>query len=251
MPDYLYIMTQTLSPSTVTLDVIMEELQLKANESYKKIFIKHGAKEPLYGVKVEDLKKIQRVVKKNYDLSMELYRTGNSDAQYLAGLIADERKMRRKDLQEWVKGATWYMLSEYTVPWIAAESSHGLEMGNEWIENKNESIASSGWATLSSTLALVADEKLDKKQIETLLKRVGKEIHQAQNRVRYTMNNFVIAVGTYIPSLQSKAFETAKAYGKVNVDMGGTACRVPDAIEYIDKVKAAGKVGVKKKTVRC
>jgi 3-methyladenine DNA glycosylase AlkD len=244
-------MTQTLSPSAITLDAIMEDLQSKANESYKKIFMRHGAKEPLYGVKVEDLKKIQRVVKKDYYLSMELYRTGNSDAQYLAGLIADERKMRRKDLQEWVKAASWYMLSEYTVAWIAAESSHGWEMGTEWIDSKNETIASAGWSTLSSTLALISDEKLDKKQIEALLKRVGKDIHKSQNRVRHTMNGFVIAVGSYVPSLQAKAIETAKAYGKVNVDMGGTASKVPDAIEYINKVIAAGKVGVKKKTVRC
>lgn len=235
----------------MTLDAIMDELKSKGNESYKKIFIKHGAKEPLYGVKVEDLKKIQRNVKKDYDLAMELYRTGNSDAQYLAGLVADERKMRRKDLNEWVKGASWYMLSEYSVAWVAAESAHGWEMGLEWIDSKEEQIATAGWATLSHYLALTTDDKLDKKQIEALLKRVGKEIHSASNRVRYTMNGFVIAVASYFLPLKEKAIETAKAYGKVEVNMGGTACKVPDAIEYIEKVHAKGKPGVKKKTVRC
>jgi 3-methyladenine DNA glycosylase AlkD len=244
-------MATLTSPQTATLDVIMDELKSKGNESYKKIFIKHGAKEPLYGVKVEDLKKIQRNLGKDYDLAMELYRTGNSDAQYLAALVADERKMRRKDLNEWVKGASWYMLSEYAVAWVAAESVHGWEMGLEWIDSKDEQIATAGWASLSHTLALTQDEKLDKKQIEALLKRVATNIHQAQNRVRYTMNGFVIAVGSYYLPLKAKAVETAKAIGKVSVDMGGTACKVPDAIEYIDKVHAKGKPGVKKKTVRC
>jgi hypothetical protein len=50
-------MATLTSPQTMTLDAIMEELKSKGNDSYKKIFIKHGAKEPLYGVKVEDLKK--------------------------------------------------------------------------------------------------------------------------------------------------------------------------------------------------
>ena len=235
----------------MTLDVIMEELQAKGNDSYKKIFMKHGAVEPLYGVKVEDLKKIQRNVKKDYDLAMELYRTGNSDAQYLAGLIADERKMRRKDLQEWVNGASWYMLSEYAVAWVAAESAHGWQMGNEWIDSNEDNIAAAGWSTLSHYLSLTTDDKLDKKQIEALLKRVGKDIQSAKNRTRYAMNGFVIAVGSYYLPLKEKAIETAKTIGKVEVNMGGTACKVPDAIEYIAKVHANGKPGVKKKTVRC
>jgi len=244
-------MMQTLDSKTITVDAIMDELKAKGNESYKKIFIKHGAKEPLYGVKVEDLKRIQRNIKKDYDLAMELYRTGNSDAMYLAGLVADERKMRRKDLNEWVKAANWYMLSEYTVAWIAAESTHGWEMGTEWIDNKQENIAAAGWSTLSHCVSMTTDDKLNLKQIELLLKRIVKDIHESQNRVRYTMNGFVIAVGTYIPSLKAKALEAGKAIGKVNVDMGGTACKVPDVAEYIEKNATRAKVGFKKKTVRC
>ena len=53
----------------------------------------HGAKEPFFGVKVGDLKKILKKTKKNHELSLELYKTGNSDAMYLAGLMADEKKI--------------------------------------------------------------------------------------------------------------------------------------------------------------
>jgi hypothetical protein len=35
------------------------------------------------------------------------------------------------------------------------------------------------------------------------------------------------------------------------VDMGGTACKVPGAADYINKVKAHGGLGKKKKTVKC
>jgi len=34
---------------------------------------------------------------------------------YLAGLIADDAKMTKKDLQKWVENATWGMVGEYTV----------------------------------------------------------------------------------------------------------------------------------------
>ena len=109
----------------MTKDEVMAELRSYGNESTKKIFINHGAREPFYGVKVQDLKKIVKKIKKDYMLSLELYATGNSDAMYLAGLIADEDLMTKEDLQKWVEGAYWYMISDYTVPWIAAESKFG------------------------------------------------------------------------------------------------------------------------------
>jgi hypothetical protein len=94
-------------------------------------------------------------------------------------------------------------------------------------------------------------EELDLDEIEKLLDFIKTNIHQAQNRVRYAMNNFVISVGTYTTSLTDKAVEVAKSIGKVSVDMGGTACKVPFAPEYIEKVIAKGYLGKKRKAVRC
>ena len=46
------------------------------------------------------MKKIQKRVKMDYQLALDLYDTGIADAMYLAGLIADDAKMTRKDLQK-------------------------------------------------------------------------------------------------------------------------------------------------------
>src|SRR2546426_600523 len=94
---------------------IVEELKLRGNEATKTMLLKHGAKEPFFGVKFEDLKKIQKRIKNDHSLALELYATGISDGMYLAGLIADEAMMTKKNLQRWVEQASWYMLSEYTV----------------------------------------------------------------------------------------------------------------------------------------
>lgn len=65
------------------------------------------------------------------------------------------------------------------------------------------------------------------------------------------MNGFVIAVGTYIKSLTEKSKEVANKIGEVSVDVGGTACKVPRASEYINKVIDKGRIGKKRKTARC
>src|SRR5215207_1526616 len=233
----------------MTCEQILTELKSMGSENIRKIFMNHGAPPNQYGVKIEDLKKIQKKIKKDYSLSLQLFDTGISDAQYLAGLIADETKMTRKDLQHWANGANWHMISEFTVPWIAAESAHGWEMAMKWIDSDKEILQASGWSTLSSLVAIKPDEALDIKELKRLLLRVEKEISSAGNRVRYAMNGFVIATGGYVKELTAEALRVAKSMGTIMVNMGNTACKLPAAPEYIKKMLDKGVK--KKKMARC
>lgn len=235
----------------MTSKEILKELEKYGDAQTKSTLMNHGAKEPFFGVKVADLKKILKKTKKNHELSLELYATGNSDAMYLAGLMADETKITKAQLEDWVKKAYWYFISEYAVPWVTAETEYGFELGLKWIKSDKENISSAGWATLSYYAAVNEDENLDIDTYSKLLDKVAKEIHSAQNRVRYTMNGFVISVGTYIKELTAKAKSIGEKIGKVSVDMGGTSCNVPLATEYLDKMISKGATGKKRKSARC
>jgi len=235
----------------MTKQEILNQLEKFGNEQTKKIFMRHGAKEPFFGVKIQDLKKIQKIVKKNHQLAIELYDTGNSDAMYLASLISEPKKMTKTQLQNWAKKAYWYVLSEYPVAWTAAESKFGWELALEWINSDKENIASSGWATLSSIIAIKKDDEINLKKIEELLEYISKNIHSSKNRVKYTMNGFVISVGAYLKPLLYNSKEIAKQIGKIDVEMGGTSCKVPLASEYIEKIELKNKVGIKRKTSFC
>lgn len=235
----------------MTADEVLAELATLGSEQTKKVLMRHGAREPFFGVKVEDLKKLQKRLKTDHALARQLYDTGNSDAMYLAGLIADPARATKAELRRWVKKAYWQMLSDYTVPWVAAESPHGAALAREWVDSPHELIASAGWATWAGLVAITPDEELDLDEIKGLLERVEEGIHAAPNRARYTMNGFVIAVGTYVVSLGEAAKGAAQRIGAVTVDMGETSCKVPLASEYIAKVEAAGKQGKKRKTAFC
>ena len=233
------------------LQEVMNELKSLGDEKIKKILVKHGIQEPFFGVKVGDLKPIQKRIKKDYGFAKELYNTGNADAMYLAGLIADDEKMTTSDLQDWVKKAVSNNISEYTVPWVAAEGKHGFEMALNWIGAKEEHIAAAGWATLSNILALKPDSELDIDVIKKLLTGIPGVIHTVPDRVRLKMNSFIIAAGTYVKALTPDALAVAKKTGLVKANMHGTACKVPDATVYLAKAKEAGSIGKKKKTVKC
>jgi hypothetical protein len=235
----------------MTVNEIMDDLKSHGSESIKKILLRHGVKEPFFGVKIEYLKPIQKKVKMDYQLAKDLYATGNADAMYLAGLIADDEKMTKADLQTWVEMAVSNNISEYTVPWVAAEGRIGFEMALRWIDSPVEHITAAGWSTLGNLVALKPDNELDKLALKVLLQRVVDNVHSAGNRVKYTMNGFVIAVGAYMPELTEEAIIAAEKIGTVMVNTDGTACKVPYAADYIKKAKDKGSLGKKKKTVKC
>jgi len=235
----------------MTVEEIISELKKLGSEQSKRILMNHGASEPFYGVKIGDMKLIQKKVKKNHELALQLYDTGVLDAMYLAGLIAEPKKMTKEQLQHWVKNGKWYMVWEFTVAWMAAESNYGWELALEWVSAANEGVQSAGWSTLSCLVALKPDNELDTNELKKRLKYVQDNIHRAPNRVRYTMNNFVISVGCYVEGLTDIATTVAEKMGRVQVDMGGTACKVPDAVDYIQKVIDKGYLGKKRKTVIC
>lgn len=237
----------------ITRKSLMDELKAKGNEKTRATYVRHGMPmERTLGVSVADLKVVAKRIKGQQDVACQLYETGFMEAMYLAGLVADGKQMTRKQLQAWADGAAGMpMISEYTVPWVTIENDHGLELAREWIKSKKEHVASSGWCSFSGMVATREDDTLDLGEIEKLLGTVVKEIKGARNRVRYTMNGFVIAVGSYVKPLLAEAKAAAKRIDVVNVDVGDTACKVPVATDYIAKMEAAQKIGKKKKTVRC
>ena len=235
----------------MTAQKILEEIKPLGRDSYKRVICNHGIKEPCFGVKVGDLQKIVKRIKRDYQLALDLYDTGIYDAMYLAGLIADDARMTKKDLQRWVANASCGPLCSTTVAWVTAGSAHGWELALAWIDAKTPLTAVAGWATLGSLVSIKDDTQLDLVALKRLLQRVEKTIHQAPDAVRRQMNSFVIAVGSYVQPLTDTAIQTAERIGPVAVDVGNTACRVPFAPDYIREVQKRGTIGKKRRTAKC
>ena len=223
----------------LSLDEVVEFLKPFENGSTARIYNNHEENNinDIRGIKIADLKKIEKRVKKNYQLSLELFDTGVYEYMYLAGLISEGDLMSTNDLNKWVNNSKFEMIAEYTIPFATSHHPDGYKLAKKWLDSDNELIKSSGWATISK---LIATSKFDESEalvIKSLLARVEKEIHHEDNRVRYTMNSFVITVGAYYSPLSNQAKEVARRIGKVKVNMGKTACKVPDALSYIEKIE--------------
>jgi hypothetical protein len=235
----------------MTAQQIIAEIEPLGTEGYRRVLRNHGVTGPLFGVKIEDLKKYERAIKKDYQLALDLFDTGVYDAIYLAGLIADESKMTKDDLRSWLSKASSDVVAEFAVAWVAAESHHGWELALEWIDSPDEKAQVVGWGSLTSLISVRDDASLDIQALRRLLERVSATIHQQSNKVRYKMNGFVIALGSFVSELTEEALRAGEQIGKVHVDMGKTSCQVPFAPDYIRKVADRGRIGMKRKSCRC
>ncbi|WMW80643.1 DNA alkylation repair protein [Undibacterium cyanobacteriorum] len=230
---------------------ILKTLESLGSESYRAILRKHGANDPVFGVKIEEMKKLLKAHKGNTALACDLFATGNYDAQYLAGLMANGKEMSKEQLQQWLATANCNAIRRYSVAWVATESSHVVELINEWGSSSQEDVAATAWATLISYVSVTPDQALDLPWLQRLLDFVQTTIHQQPNEVRSGMNSFVIALGSFVAPLHDAAVQAGKAIGTVSIDVGDTACKIPFAPDYIAKVAARGAIGKKRKEIKC
>lgn len=234
------------------VQTIMNILQEHSDVETKRILLRHGVSEPFFGVRVGEMEKIikEHKLRNKTELGLLLYDTDNADAMYLAGLIVKATEMTCDHLQHWVERSRYNMTSEYTIPQVAADSGHGLELALRWIRSDKDSIASAGWSTLSNVVLITPNDTINIPELAELLEYVEEHLQSSADRVRYAMNGFVIAVGSSVPELTDKALSVAKDIGKVKVDIGDTSCKVPDAASYIKKALDKRPQGVKKKQAR-
>jgi 3-methyladenine DNA glycosylase AlkD len=236
--------------AAMTATEIVNELKGLGGAGTKRVLMRHGITEPLFGVKVGDLKKIQKRVRVNHQLALDLYDTGIYDAMYLAGLIADDARMTPADLRRWADNGRGGLCA-YTVAWVAAGGPHARAMALEWIESDKPHVAATGWSTLGSFVAITGDARLDLPELKRLLQRVQKTIHDQPNGVRSAMNHFVISLGTYVRPLTELVLKAAEKIGKVEVDVGDTECVIPYAPDHIRKCIDRGTGEKKRKMAKC
>src|SRR5690606_27374795 len=141
----------------------------------------------------------------------ELYQTGNYDAMYFAGIIADPKAMTQKDFDRWMDGAYFYMLSDYVVAVTLSETDIAQQVADKWIASGEELKMSAGWSCYCWLLGNRKDSEFSESKLADMLETVESTIHAAPERTKYAMNNFIYTVGvSYLP-LHEKAVATAQA----------------------------------------
>lgn len=235
----------------MNLELVMQELEALGKERTKKIYLSNGAHEPVFGAATGAMKPIVKKIKINQPLAEELYATGNYDAMYFAGIIADPKAMTEADYDRWMDAAYFYMLSDFVVAVTLSESDIAQEVADKWIASGEELRMSAGWSCYCWLLGNRQDVEFSQSKISNMLDSVKNTIHNSPERTKSAMNNFLYTVGTSYLPLHEKAVETAKTIGTVEIQRDNKKSSFLNAYESIQKEVDKGRIGFKRKNVRC
>ncbi|NJN18353.1 MAG: DNA alkylation repair protein [Oscillochloris sp.] len=215
------------------LATAMRELEAAGTAQNRKVYGRHGVREPYFGVSYSALGALRKQIKRDQQLARELWATGNHDARILATMIADPKQCDEALLAGWAADIDNYVLSDALATVVAA-APDAYAIASRWVDRGGEWIASAGWNALAG--GALGSELPDETWL-TWLARIEREIHQAPNRVRYAMNNVLIAIGGRSDWLADHARAAAERIGTVHVDHGETGCKTPDAASMIGKMR--------------
>jgi hypothetical protein len=132
-----------------------------------------------------------------------------------------------------------------------AESDFAQHIADKWITSGVELKMSAGWSCYCWLLGNRKDNEFSESKISNMLELVKNTIHDSPERTKSAMNNFLYTVGiSYLP-MHEKAVETSQKIGIVEVKRDNKKSSFINAYESIQKEMDRGRLGFKRKYVRC
>lgn len=186
----------------------------------------------MFGVSFANLGKLRKKIKTDHDLALTLWDSGNLNARILAAMIADPDQCTVSVVERWLRDTEFRGLVN-CVAGVAARTLFAMKLAEKWMKSKKEFVRQAGYSAIASRLKHGLD--IPAVDCKWYVATIEREIHGSANWAKYSMNNTLIAIGVFKPSVTREAVAAAKRIGKVDVDHGDRSCKTPDAVPYIAK----------------
>jgi 3-methyladenine DNA glycosylase AlkD len=187
----------------------LSELEALGDESMREYNAKAGAGDRQFGVKLGDIRKVAKKVKKDHALALALWKTGNSDAQFLATLVIDVKKLSAEELDAMVRSITWDRVADWLNSYVVKEHAEKEALRERWMKSKDPWSLRAGWKLTAERIAK-HPEGLD---LVKLLDRIEKEMGKAAPAAQWEMNFALLALGIHHAPLRERAIAVGEKLG--------------------------------------
>lgn len=219
----------------VDFDDVMTRLEAEGTAQNRKIYARHGAAEPMFGVSYAALGKIAKPLGTDQGLAEALWDSGNHDARVLALRVADVAALSRPLVERWLRDVDNYILAE-ALGGLCARSSQARTLSDAWRDDAAEWPASFAWFIVACTAEMRG--VWSSAELAGLVAQIEREVAARPNRVRHEMNGALIAIALRDHDLREAVLAAASRIGRVNVDHGQTGCKTPEIAPYVAKTLA-------------
>lgn len=218
----------------MTVRDILAQLESLGDDARRKHNTKAGAPDNQFGVKLGDIRAIAKKIKSDHRLALDLWDTGNVEAQLLATLIIKPKSLSADELDRLTRSVTCSQVADWLNAYVVAEHPEKESLRQEWMKAKDRWAARAGWNFTASRVNKGGDG-LD---LPALLDRIEKELPKARPEVQWTMNNTLAAIGIHHPEYRERAVAIGERIGLYRdwpVAKGCTPPYVPVWVEAMVK----------------
>jgi 3-methyladenine DNA glycosylase AlkD len=218
----------------MTVHEILAELKSLGDDARRKHNTKAGAPDNQFGVKLGDIRAIAKKIKTDHQLAINLWDTGNVEAQLLATLIIKPKSLSADELDKLTRSTTCAQVAEWLNSYVVAQHPQKEALREKWMKAKERWAARAGWHLTASRVNQGADD-LD---LPALLDRIENEMPKAAPEVQWTMNNTLAAIGIHHAKHRKRAVGIGEKIGLYRdwpVSKGCTPPYVPVWVEAMVK----------------
>ena len=216
----------------MTLNETLKELESLGSEKLRAQNIKHGAGKNQFGVKLGDLRKLAKSIKINHKLALDLWKTENVDARFLAILLVKVNSLTAQEVDQMVQSIKFDRVADWFNSYVINKHPDKESLRIQWLESSDAMSARSGWSLTAERIAK-DPEGLD---IDGILGRLEAEMAKAHPLVQWTMNFALAFIGIHFPKHRERAIAIGESLGIYKDYPVSKGCTSPYAPIWINEM---------------
>jgi 3-methyladenine DNA glycosylase AlkD len=214
----------------MTLDEALKQLEALGNAKVRAQNAKGGAGDNQFGVSLGDIRVLAKKIRTNHELALSLWETGNIDAQFLAALLIQPKKLPAAEMDRMVRSLTFVRVADWLISYVVRQHPDKEALRRDWMAADDRWAARAGWDLTSERVAKSPDG-LD---IPALLARLEAEMAGAVPEVQWTMNNTLATIGIHFPKHRKRAIAIGEKLGVYRDYPVSKGCTSPFAPIWIN-----------------
>src|SRR5687767_6850813 len=97
----------------MTLNETLEQLEALGSAKVRAQNAKSGAGDNQFGVSLGDIRALAKKIRTDHELALSLWETGNVDAQFLATLLIQPKKLSAREMDRMVRSLTFVRVADW------------------------------------------------------------------------------------------------------------------------------------------
>jgi 3-methyladenine DNA glycosylase AlkD len=193
----------------MTVKEALKELKALGNAKVRAQNAKSGAGDNQFGVSLGDIRVLAKKIRTNHELALSLWDTGNVDAQFLATLLIQPKKLSAQAMDRMVRSISFVRVADWLIAYVVRQHPDKEALRQNWMAADDRWAARAGWDLTAERVGKSPDG-LD---VPALLDRIEAEMADSKPEVQWTMNNTLATIGIHFPKHRKRAIAIGEKLG--------------------------------------